>query len=162
MRPIDAGDNEQEALWFLGGQRIINALGEWIVDPFRLSEFATPAGTIVSTYRLQGDEARYVLSGAATIIRAGEAVTVSAGTFLFLPEQVSHRMEVGHSGTFKYLTWMTPSGFAQYVTKMGNKHQMFVLAPPHAPDRAKIGHLADLLRARATLAAPEIHPDSLW
>ena len=40
-------DKEQEALWYLGGQRIINALGERIEGAFRLTEFVTPAGTFV-------------------------------------------------------------------------------------------------------------------
>ncbi len=49
-------DQEQEALWYLGGQRIINALGERSEGAFPLTEIVTPAGTFVSAYRLKEDE----------------------------------------------------------------------------------------------------------
>ena len=141
-------DKEQEALWYLGGQRIINALGERIEGAFRLTEFVTPAGTFVSAYRHKEDEAHYVIEGEAIISCGGQVFHASAGTFLFLPCNVPHHMEVSKSGPFRYLKWMTPAGFAHDVTKMGDPNKALLLAPPLAPDRAKVQQLADLLRER--------------
>jgi mannose-6-phosphate isomerase-like protein (cupin superfamily) len=142
----DPADAEQEALWYLGGQRIIMALGERIVGVLHLTELVTPAGTHVSALR-QEEEAHYVLAGEATVACGGCVFPVRAGTFLFLPGNVPHQIQVSTSGPFQYLTWLTPAGFAHDVTKIGDPDQALLLAPPPVPDRAKIQHLADLLRA---------------
>ena len=97
-------DKEQEALWYLGGQRIINALGERIEGAFRLTEFVTPAGTFVSAYRHKEDEAHYVIEGEATISCGGQVFHVSAGTFLFLPCNIPHHLELT-------LPWLKHRGF---------------------------------------------------
>jgi mannose-6-phosphate isomerase-like protein (cupin superfamily) len=144
-------DNEQEALWYLGGQRIINALGERIGGAFRLTEFVTPAGTFVARMHKKEDEALYVIEGEATIACGGQVFPVSTGTFLFLPCDVPYYMEVSTSSSFRYLTWMTPAGFAHDVTKMGNPNTALLLAPPLAPDQAKVQRLADLFIESTTL-----------
>jgi mannose-6-phosphate isomerase-like protein (cupin superfamily) len=139
-------DKEQEALWYLGGQRIINALGERIEVAFRLTEFVTPAGTLVyAQMHKEEDEAIYVIEGEATMTCGGQVFHVSAGTFLFLPSNEPHHLEISKSGPLRYLTWMTPAGFAHDVTKMGNPNTALLLAPPLAPDRAKVQQLANLL-----------------
>jgi len=148
-------DQEKEALWYFGGQRIINALGERIEGAFRLTEFVTPAGTFVSAYRHKEDEAHYVLEGEAVISCGGQVFHVSTGTFLFLPCTVPHHMEVSQSGPLRYLTWMIPAGFAHDVTKMGNPNKALLLAPPLATDRAKVQRLADLLRESTALTSLE-------
>lgn len=147
-------DKEQETLWYLGGQRIINALGERFEGTVRLTEFVTPAGTYVYAHlHKKEDEAHYVIDGEATVSCGGKVFHASAGTFLFLPCNVPHHMEVSKSGPFRYLTWMTPAGFAHDVTKMGNPNTALLLAPPPAPDRAKVQQLADLLRESGALTS---------
>ena len=148
-------DKEQEALWYLGGQRIINALGERFDRAFRLTEFATPAGTFVYAHLHNEDEAHYVIEGEASISCGGQVFHASAGTFVFLPCNVAHHMEVSKDGPFRYLKWMTPAGFAQDVTKMGEPNKALLLAPPPAPDGAKVQQLADLLRASTVLTSVE-------
>jgi hypothetical protein len=145
--PSTVLDQEKEALWYLGGQRIIHALGERIEGAFRLTEFVTPAGTFIYAYRHKEDE--------AIIACGGQVFPVSAGTFLFLPCTVPHQMEVSTSGPLRYLAWRTPAGFAQDVTKMGNPNTALLLAPPLAPERAKVQRLADLLRERTALTSLE-------
>ena len=148
-------DKEKEALWYLGGQRIINALGERIEGAFRLTEFVTPAGTLVYAHMHKEDEAHYVIEGEATISCGEQIFHVSTGTFLFLPCNVPHHMEVSKSGPLRYLTWRTPAGFAHDVTKMGNPNKALLLAPPLSPDRAKVQRLADLLRESTALTSLE-------
>jgi mannose-6-phosphate isomerase-like protein (cupin superfamily) len=146
-------DKEQEALWYLGGQRIINTPGERFEGALRLTEIVTPAGTFVSAYRLKRDKAHYVIEGEATISCGGQVFHLSAGSFLFLPCNIPHHMEVSQSGPFRYLTWRTPAGFAHDVLKMGDPNNALLLAPPPAADRAKVQRLADLLRASAALTS---------
>lgn len=136
-------DREQEALWYLGAQRVIHAS-----DSFPgLAEFVLPAGTIIYAHlHKDGDEAYYVLSGEAVIACGGERFHVGTGTFLFLPCNVPHYMEVDKSAPFKYLTWMTPAGFAHEVTMMGSPSKALLIVPPPSPDSVKIYYLADLLK----------------
>lgn len=146
-------DQEQEALWYLGGQRIINGLGERRKGTFRLIEFLTPAGTfITSRLRKKEDEALYIIEGEVIVSCEGQTLHAGPGTFLFLPCAAPYSMEISTAGPLRYLTWLTPAGFAQEVTKMGNPDQPLILAPPPAPERVKILRLADLLRetSRAT------------
>lgn len=142
----DPVGDEQEALWYLGGLRVITALGERKVGALRVTEMVSPARTHMFALRYK-EEAQYVLAGEATVVCGGQVFSVSAGTFLFLPGHVPYQMEVSTSGPFRYLTWLTPAGFAHDVTRMGDPHQALVLAPPPIPDRVKMRRLADLLRA---------------
>ncbi len=96
-----------------------------------------------------------MIEGEAVISCGGQVFHVSAGTFLFLPCNVPHHMEVSKSGPLRYLTWMIPAGFAHDVTKMGNPNKALLLAPPLAPDRAKVQRLADLLRKGTALTSLE-------
>ncbi len=107
--PSTVLDQEQEALWYLGGQRIINALSKRIEGAFRFSEFVTPAGTFIYAYMHKEDEAQYVIEGEATISYGGQVFPVRAGALLFLPCTVPHQMEVSTSGPLRYLAWMTPA-----------------------------------------------------
>jgi mannose-6-phosphate isomerase-like protein (cupin superfamily) len=150
MRTTSHFYQEQESLWYLGGRRIIQALGERMsggsgVD---LVEFVTPARAHVFTYRRTAeDEALYAIQGEATMTCGDQTVPARAGTFMFLPCGISHHLEVAPDGHFHYLRWMTPVGFAHDAIRMGIPGQALVLAPPLGPDEAKVHHLAALLRA---------------
>lgn len=137
---------EQEALWFLGGLRIINALRERIGDALRLTEFASPARTHMYALRRE-EEALYGLAGEATVVCGGRVFPVSAGTFLFLPGNVPYQMQVSTAGPFRYLAWLTPTGFAHEVIRTGDPSHALLLDPPLLADRATIQRLAELLRA---------------
>jgi mannose-6-phosphate isomerase-like protein (cupin superfamily) len=142
---------ERETLWYLGGRRIIQALGGQMPGGLGdLTEFVAPARAHVFTYRHTAeDEALYAAEGNATIACDDLTFPVSAGTLLFLPCGISHHLEVGPNEHLHYLTWMTPAGFAHEVTRMGIPGQPLVLTPPACPDGAKVEHLAQLLRAAA-------------
>jgi mannose-6-phosphate isomerase-like protein (cupin superfamily) len=145
--PSTVLDKEQEALWYLSGQRIIKALGERIEKPFLLTEFIIPAGTLIYAHMHKQDEAYYILEGEATMYCGGQVLHAGVGTLLFLPCNLPHHMEVSKSAPFRYLTWMTPAGFAHNVTKLGNPNSALLLAPPLPPDTTKVQQLADLLRS---------------
>ena len=135
---------EQEALWYLGCLKIIQAIGEQAVH---LSEHVLPAGTHVYAHRLRDeDEGIYVTEGEATFSCEEKVMSVTAGTLLFLPQNVHQHFEVGKSASFRYLTWITATGFAHHVLHMGEPGQALELSPPPFASQERIEQLAILLR----------------
>lgn len=140
-------DQEQEALWYLGGLRIIKALGENRPGGWNFSEEAPPAGTHVFSYAPSPeDSAFYVLEGGVTFVSGSTTVHASAGTFLFLPRNLSYHYEVDRLHAARMLAWRTPLGFSHKVTCMGTPGEALVLPPPRLLDQEKVQQLATLLR----------------
>ncbi len=77
-------------------------------------------------------------------------MSVTDGTLLFLPQHVHQHLEVGKSAPFRYLTWMTATGFAHQVLQRGEPGQALVLSPPPFAPQERIQHLALLLRNATT------------
>ena len=139
-------DKEQEALWYLGGLRIIQALGEQPKEDCKILEYLEPAGTSTFSYApYQEDTAFYVIEGEAIFVSGEATLHATPGTFLFLPRPVGFRSVVTSSGPARILTWTTPMGFAQQVTSMGNPGQAFVLSPPPLHESKKVQQLATFL-----------------
>ena len=142
---------EQEALWYLGTLQIIQAIGEQAGRAVQLTEYVLPAGTHLSTHRHRDeDEGVYVAEGEATVSCGEQTMRVTAGTLLFLPQQVHQHLEVGKTARFRYLTWTTATGFAHQVLHMGKPGQALVLSPPPLASQERIQHLAMLLRNAMT------------
>lgn len=142
-----ATPQERETLWYLGGQRIIQALKTQTKHTGTIFEHLEPAGT--STFSCapsQEDTAFYIVEGKAIFFSGEATLHATAGTFLFLPRPLGFRSIVPSSGPARILTWTTPMGFAQQVTSMGNPGQAFILSPPHTFDSEKVQQLATLLR----------------
>ena len=140
-------DKEQEALWYLGGLRIIQVLGEQPKEDCKIFEYLEPAGTSTFSYApYQEDAAFYVIEGEAIFVSGEVSILATPGTFLFLPRPVGFRSVVTSSGPARILTWTTPMGFAQQVTSMGNPGQAFVLSPPPLFEEKKVQQLAAFLR----------------
>jgi quercetin dioxygenase-like cupin family protein len=148
---------EQEALWYLGSLKIIQATGEQAGHAVHLSEHVLPAGTQVYAHRLRDeDEGIYVTEGEATFSCGEKVMSATAGTLLFLPQNVHQHFEVGKSASFRYLTWMTATGFAHHVLHMGEPGQALVLSPPPFARLELIQQLAILLR-NVTTPSPEYY-----
>jgi mannose-6-phosphate isomerase-like protein (cupin superfamily) len=146
-------NTEQEALWYLGCLRIIQAIGEQAGRAIYLSEYIVPAGTNIYAYRHRDeDEGIYVAEGAATIACGERVVSVTAGTLLFLPQNVHQHLEGGKSEPLRYLTWMTATGFAHNALQMGEPGEALVLSPPPCVSQERIRHLAMLLRSASPLS----------
>ena len=79
-------------------------------------------------------------------------MSATAGTLLFLPQNVHHHLEVGKAAPFRYLTWMTATGFAHNVLHIGEPGQALVLSPPPFASQERIQQLALLLRNATTPA----------
>ena len=148
-------NTEQEALWYLDTLRIIQAIGEQAGRAVHLTEYVLPAGTYISAHRHRDeDEGIYVAEGEATFACGEKVMSATAGTLLFLPQHVHQHLEVGKSAPFRYLTWMTATGFAHHVLHIGEPGQALVLSPPPFASQERIQHLA-LLLSNATTPSRE-------
>ncbi len=146
---------EQEALWYLGNLRIIQAIGEQAGRTVQLTEYVLPAGTHISAHRHRDeDEDVYVVEGEATFSCGAKVMSITAGTLLFLPQNVHQHLEGGKSAPFRYLTWMTATGFAHTVLHLGEPGQALVLSPPPCASPERIQHVA-LLLSNATTPSRE-------
>ncbi|MGO8947877.1 MAG: AraC family ligand binding domain-containing protein [Ktedonobacterales bacterium] len=139
---------ERETLWYFGGLRIIQALETQTKPTGIIFEYLVPARTSVYLYGPhQEDTAFYVLAGEVTFFSGETTIQATPGTFLFLPRPVGFRYVVPSSSHVRLLTWTTPLGFAQQVTRMGNPGEAFVLSPPPIGESEKLQQLATVLRA---------------
>ena len=144
-------NTEQEALWYLGTLRIIQAIGEQAGRAVHLTEYVLPAGTHIYAHRHRDeDEGVYVAEGEATFSCGEKVMSATAGTLLFLPQNVHHHLEVGKSAPLRYVTWMTATGFAHNVLHIGEPGQALVLSPPLFASQERIQQLAMLLRNATT------------
>ena len=144
-------NTEQEALWYLGNLRIIQAIREQAGRAVHLTEYVLPAGTHIYAHRHRDeDEGVYVAEGEATFSCGEKVIRATAGTLLFLPQNVHHHLEVGKSVPLRYVTWMTATGFAHNVLHIGEPGQALVLSPPPFASQERIQQLALLLRNATT------------
>jgi len=138
---------EQEALWYLGSQRIIEAIVEQAGHSIHCIEYVLPADTHIYAYRHRDqDEGVYVIEGEAAYSCGKKIMSVTPGTLLFFPQNVHHLLEVGKSASFRYLTWVTARGFAHNALHMGEPGQALVLSPPPFTLQERIQQLATLFR----------------
>ncbi len=143
---LDALEQEQETLWYLGGMRIIAALREQPTSLSHLFEYREPSGTYVCSYSPQSEEtAFYLVEGEGTFFSAGMILSATPGTFLFLPRELSFHYQIAQSGPAHVITWTANSGFAHRVLTMGQPGRAFVLAPPTLGTSEKRRQLAALL-----------------
>ncbi len=144
-------NEEQEALWYLGSLRIIQAIGEQAGHTVHRTEYVLPAGTHIYAHRhREEDEGIYVAEGEATYSCGEKVMSVIAGSLLFLPQNVHHHLEVDKSASFRYLTWVTTKGFARNLLHMGEPGQALLLSPPPLTSQERIQQLAILLRNAMT------------
>jgi mannose-6-phosphate isomerase-like protein (cupin superfamily) len=93
---------EQEALWYLGSLKIIQAIGERAGHTVHLTEYILPAGTHIYAHRHgDEDEGVYVAEGEATFSCGEKVMSVTAGSLLFFPQDVHHHLEVGKAAPFR-------------------------------------------------------------
>ncbi len=144
-------NTEQEALWYLGNLRIIQAIGEQAGHAVHLTEYVLPAGTHIYAHgHRDEEEGVYVAEGEATFSCGAKVMSAIAGTLLFLPQNVHQHLEVGKFAPFRYLTWMTATGFAHNALHIGEPGQALVLSPPPFTSQERIQQLAMLLRNATT------------
>jgi len=138
---------EQEALWYLGSLRIIQTIGEQAGHTAHSTEYVLPPGTHIYAHRHRNDdEGVYVAEGEATFSCGEKVISVTAGTLLFLPQNMHHHLEVGKSASFRYLAWVMATGLAHSTLHMGEPGQALVLSPPSFTSQERIQQLAILFR----------------
>lgn len=148
-------NEEQEALWYLGSLRIIQAIGEQAGHSVHGTEYVLPAGTHIYAHRHRNEDVGvYVMEGEATFSCGEKVISVTAGTLLFLSQNMHHHLEVGKPASFRYLTWVMATRFAHNALHMGEPGQALVLSPPPFTSQELIQQLAILFR-NATMPSLE-------
>jgi hypothetical protein len=156
---MESNRQEWETLWYLGGQRIIQALATEAKGSGAIFESLVPARTSVLSYSPQPDDtAFYVVEGEVSFGFGETHIHAIPGTLLFLPCPLSYRYTVPPSGSARILKWATPRGFAQQVTCMGNPGETFILSPSAEVQTEKVQHLAELLRNSMNTAFSALLP----
>src|SRR5437879_5253568 len=80
-RTLSVFRQEQEALWYLGGLRIIQALGEQPKEDRKIFEYLEPAGTYTFSYApYREDTAFYVIEGEAVFSSGKTIAHATSGT----------------------------------------------------------------------------------
>src|SRR2546429_9928857 len=78
-------DKEQEALWYLGGLRIIQALGKQPKEDRKILEYLEPAETSTFSYApYQEDNAFYAIEGEGIFVTRNATILATPRTFSFL------------------------------------------------------------------------------
>jgi quercetin dioxygenase-like cupin family protein len=99
-----------------------------------LSETSPPGGgTPLHTHHKE-DEAMYVLEGEYEIECGDKRVRAGAGSFVFAPRDIPHKLTNVNSGSSRVLVFVSPAGFEGFWEEISQ------LAPP--PDIEKIMAIA--------------------
>lgn len=130
VRPIALGQDEGEAVWFLGALLTIKTSGASTAGRVSVIEHLAPAGhgTPLHVHRKE-DEWFYVSTGELTFWVDGEVITAPAGAFIYGPRDIPHLFTVS-SPEARFLLVAAPAGFESFVRALGEPADRLVIPPP--------------------------------
>lgn len=140
-----------------GEGRVIHVLGNpWIIKAGKEDtggsiavlegEFRPRSGAPAHVHR-QHEETFYVLSGEFLFQLGTQTVKATAGTFVFVPRDVSHAFENIGTQSGRILGMMTPGGYEQFFEELAH-------LPPGPPDPATFQEIFEKYD-QETVALPE-------
>lgn len=142
-RPYLLGNDEGQALWFLGNLVTIKAAGTHTRGRLTVAEFLNPPGFAPPLHRHTAeDEMFYILSGTARFLCDGEELTAHPGDFVLLPVHLPHTFTVGPTEPLHCLQITTPSGFEDFATDIGETALEHRLPGPRPIDPTALAHTA--------------------
>jgi mannose-6-phosphate isomerase-like protein (cupin superfamily) len=136
------GEEEGEAIWFLGTLMVVKAGGSEtegrfaLIDQFMPADYATPLHV-----HHTDDEAFYVLEGELRVHYGQQQLTAGPGTWVFAPKGVPHALQTGAAGA-RVLTFSSPAGFADFVRSAGEPAREHRLPPPMPVDAQRLTAIA--------------------
>jgi quercetin dioxygenase-like cupin family protein len=129
---LEAG--EGRSTWFMDTRMTIKAAAEQTGGAFTLLEWQAPAGFGPPRHvHDQEDEAFFLLDGAIAVECGEQRWTAGPGSFVLLPRGVQHCFVVT-DGPVRGLQITAPSGFEQYLDRLGRPPSHDGLPEPSAPD----------------------------
>jgi quercetin dioxygenase-like cupin family protein len=137
------GKEEGPAVWFLNTLAIMKATARQTGGAFGLIEQFAPVGTGSPYHVHRGeDETFYILDGELEFISEGRRFVSGAGGYVFLPRNTPHGFRVVGGSPARFLILVTPGGFEEFVTAMGEPASELRVPEMTAPDMAKLTALA--------------------
>jgi quercetin dioxygenase-like cupin family protein len=140
IKPIFAGPDEGEALWFLGILATIKSSAETTGGAVAVIEHLAPRGSGSPLHvHSREDEWFYVIEGELTLWVDGETIVAPAGSFVFGPKGLPHTFIVS-SEQARFLLVTQPAGFERFMRAVGEPAERLVIPPPatEPPDVAAL------------------------
>jgi len=130
VRPIALGQDEGEALWFLGILATIKAGSETTGGRVAVIEHLAPEGS-GSPLHVHSREAEwfYVLEGQLTLSVSGQLIEAPAGSFVYGPRDVPHTFTVT-SPEARFLLVTEPAGFEKFMRTLAEPAESRTVPPP--------------------------------
>lgn len=138
------GPNDGETTWFLGGLLTWKASAGATAGQYDLVEQQGPQGFMAPLHTHEHEsEGFYVLEGEVSFVVGDRTLTVTAGSFTFVPPKVRHAFRV-ISPEARLLTIVAPAGLRAFFEEMGEPATSRSLPPPSAgpPDLRRLEELA--------------------
>jgi len=134
--PIALGQEEGEALWFLGFLATIKASAETTEGRVAVIEHLAPqgAGSPLHVHRNE-DEWFYVTEGELAFWVGGQRINGAARSFVYGPRNIPHTFIVT-SPQARFLLVAQPAGFENFMRALAEPAQTRTLPPAtcHPPD----------------------------
>lgn len=142
-RAYRLGQDEGEALWFLGNLATVKVSGQESRGHVTVVEVVNPPSFAPPLHRhLEEDEVFYIVSGTARFRCGGEELHAAAGDVVFLPVGLPHTFIAGPDEPLRALQITTPSGFESFAAAVGEPARERRLPDPGPIDPAALSHAA--------------------
>ncbi len=134
-----SGDDEAEAVWFLGCLATLKGVGAQTGGALAAVEFTHPPGFATPRHvHHAADEAFYVLEGSLRGFCGDRTWRATKGGFVWLPRGIPHGYAVEGDEPLRTLAITVPAGFDQFVADAGEPAAARTLPPPAEPDIPKL------------------------
>ena len=135
--------DEGTSIWMLGHLMTFKATGAQTGGAFSLVEQVGAPGTGAPPHiHHDEDEFFYILEGEATFMLGDKTIEGREGSFVFLPRGIVHTFQNAGTKPCRMLLGLSPAGFENFFTEMGEPAPSLTLPPPSAPDIEKLMRLA--------------------
>jgi mannose-6-phosphate isomerase-like protein (cupin superfamily) len=138
------GPDDGEMTWFLGGLLTWKASAAETAGQYDLVHQVGAQGFMAPLHTHEREsEGFYVLEGEVSFVVGDRTLTVTAGSFAFVPPKVRHAFRVV-SPEAKFLAIVAPAGLRAFFEEMGEPAASRSLPPPPEgpPDLARLEELA--------------------
>jgi mannose-6-phosphate isomerase-like protein (cupin superfamily) len=124
------GPDDGDTTWFLGGLLTWKASAKQTAGQYDLAEQLGRQGFMAPLHTHEREsEGFYVLEGEVRVVLGDRTLTVTAGSFAFVPPRVRHAFRV-ISPQAKMLVIVAPAGLRAFFEEMGEPATSPSLPPP--------------------------------
>lgn len=134
-RVIHVPAGEGKSVWVVGDTYTFKADGEATAGAFAFWEAVVPPQAGPPPHIHQGeDEAYYVLEGELEVLDGDRTITVSAGSFVYVPRGTLHTFKNVGNRPSRMVILVTPAGLENFFFEVGQPARVGEAAPPLGPE----------------------------